>query len=70
MQAQHEELHAALAASGRPHEWHGGGLVSVDVEGAVPDAIQQTVNRLAVGGDVQWEWGRDPTGQVTLPNSD
>jgi hypothetical protein len=58
MQAQHEELHAVLAASGRPHEWHRGGLVSVDVEGTVPDAIRQTVNRLAVDGDVQWEWAR------------
>jgi hypothetical protein len=58
---RHEELHASLAASGRPHEWRGAQLVAIDVEGAVPDALWQTVQQFSSTGDVHWEWGREPT---------
>ena len=57
--ARHEELHAALAASGQPHEWRRGGLVSIGFEGPIPEDIREPVNRLAADGLVQWEWGRD-----------
>jgi hypothetical protein len=48
-----------LAAAGRPHEWHGG-LVAVDIEGAVPDAIQEVLERLGAAGEIEWEWGKQP----------
>jgi len=58
---QHEDLHASLAASDRPHEWRGGGLVAIDIDGSVPDVIWQTVEPLRAAGAVEWEWGRPPT---------
>jgi hypothetical protein len=57
---RHSELHASLAASGRPHEWRGAGLVAIDIEGVIPDVIWQILEPLARAGDLVWEWGRAP----------
>jgi hypothetical protein len=58
-----EDLHAAVAASGRPHEWRGGGLVAIDIEGAVPDVIWQAIEGLRAREHAEWEWGSTrPTG--------
>jgi Domain of unknown function (DUF4265) len=56
---RHEDLHASLAASDRPHEWRSGGLVAVDIEGHVPEPLWRTIEALASDGHVEWEWGKD-----------
>jgi hypothetical protein len=56
----HEELHAALAGSGRPHEWKSFGLVAIDIEDVVPASLWTTIDALASAGHVLWEWGRGP----------
>ena len=61
----HEDLHASLAASDRPHEWRSGGFVAIDIEGQVPKQLWTTIEALASGGHVEWEWGRDPATDVT-----
>jgi hypothetical protein len=53
---RHDDLHAAVAVSGRPHEWRGGGLVAIDIEGAIPDVIKQAIERLAANKRAEWEW--------------
>ncbi len=58
---QHEDVHAVVVASGLPHEWRGGGLVAIDIEGAIPDVIMQMIDRLTAIKQAEWEWGSAPT---------
>jgi uncharacterized protein DUF4265 len=57
---RHEDLHASLADSDRPHEWRSGGFVAIDIEGQVPEPLWSTIDALASDGHVAWEWGKDP----------
>jgi hypothetical protein len=57
---RHDDVHAALVASDRPHEWSGSTLVAVDIEEAVPPALWASIEQLMASGDVEWEWGRAP----------
>ncbi len=57
---RHEELHGALAASDRPHEWRSPGFVAIDIEGQVPEPLWGIIDGLAIAGLVHWEWGKGP----------
>jgi hypothetical protein len=58
---RHEVLHGSLADSGRPHEWLSGGLVAIDIEADIPAALWATIDAMMSAGQVEWEWGREPT---------
>lgn len=54
---EHENIHAAVAASGRLHEWRGGGLVAIDIDGTIPEVIREAVEPLTATQRAYLEWG-------------
>ena len=51
----HSAIHDAIARSGRPAEWFNPGYVAIDVEGSIPEAIEEAIVQFTKDGDFHWE---------------